>query len=146
MDDDDLLAVLGDALRAREPVGDQVLAAARGAFAFRELDAELAALLDDSATADALAGFRSATSDIRHLTFGTETLTVDVDLDGGDLVGQVTPARPGVATVVTPGGAVGAPIDEDGLFTVAAPGRGPLRLHLALEGDPSPVVTAWFGR
>ena len=57
--DDELLAALGRALQAQEVVPDAVLEAAKGAYAWRTIDAELAALTFDSvADADALGRFQ----------------------------------------------------------------------------------------
>ena len=58
--DDELMAALGRALQQQDPVPDDVVEAAKATFAWRTIDAELAALTFDSvADADALVGVRS---------------------------------------------------------------------------------------
>jgi hypothetical protein len=94
--DDELLAALGRALQEREPVPEDVVAAAKGAFVWRTIDAELAALTFDSvADAQALAGVRGSGGP-RALTFEHDDVVVDVEVtEHGTrrtLVGHVAPA------------------------------------------------------
>ena len=64
--DDELLALVGRALRAAEPVPDRVLTGARAAWTWRTIDEELAELVFDSAAE--LTGVRSEDT-ARQLTF-----------------------------------------------------------------------------
>ena len=64
--DDELLALVGRALRAAEPVPDHVIAGARAAWTWRTIDQELAELVFDSAFE--LTGVRSEDT-ARQLTF-----------------------------------------------------------------------------
>ena len=64
--DDELLELVGRALRAAEPVPDQVVAGARAAWTWRTIDEELAELVFDSAAE--LTGVRSEDT-ARQLTF-----------------------------------------------------------------------------
>jgi hypothetical protein len=64
--DDTLQELLGTALRNAEPVPEHVLDAARGAWTWRTIDQELAALVFDSATE--LTGVRDR-GEARQLTF-----------------------------------------------------------------------------
>ena len=61
LDDDALMALLGDAVAESDAVSDRRRAAARAAFTWRSVDEELAELLHDSAL-DAGAAVRSSAS------------------------------------------------------------------------------------
>ena len=64
--DDELLELVGRALRIAEPVPDRVIAGARAAWTWRTIDEELAELVFDSAVE--LTGVRSEDT-ARQLTF-----------------------------------------------------------------------------
>ena len=64
--DDELLELVGRALRTAEPVPDRVIAGARAAWTWRTIDEELAELVFDSAVE--LTGVRSEDT-ARQLTF-----------------------------------------------------------------------------
>ena len=64
--DDQLLDLVGRALRTAEPVPDRVVAGARAAWTWRTIDQELAELVFDSAVE--LTGVRSEDT-ARQLTF-----------------------------------------------------------------------------
>ena len=64
--DDDLLELVGRALRAADPVPDRVTDGARAAWTWRTIDQELAELVFDSAAE--LTGVRSEDT-ARQLTF-----------------------------------------------------------------------------
>ena len=64
--EDELLELVGRALRAAEPVPDHVIAGARAAWTWRTIDEELAELVFDSAAE--LTGVRSEDT-ARQLTF-----------------------------------------------------------------------------
>jgi hypothetical protein len=141
--DDELLGELRSVLRRTDPVPGDVTDFAKAALGLRRLDADLAELLDDSvleSTALARGG------DARSLTFRSEDLTIDVELQPGALLGQLAPA-PEAAEVTLQ--------DAEGtaLATTAADALG--RVRLALEGDgrrrlrvtrpgAAPVETSWF--
>ena len=73
-DDDVLLDELRALVADDDPVPERVLAAARGSFTWRTIDAELAALVYDSALdAERLTAVRSADT-VRLLTFETAEL------------------------------------------------------------------------
>jgi len=93
-----LLRELAAVLRRVAPVPPDALRVAKGLFARRTLDAELAALTRDTLLDDdALALARSA-SGPRIVTFEAGELTVEVEVDdrpgGRRLVGQLVPAQP----------------------------------------------------
>ncbi len=95
--DDDLLELVGRALRAADPVPDRVIEGARAAWTWRTIDEELAELVFDSAAE--LTGVRSEDT-ARQLTFrapGMEIEVMIVDEASRRIVGQLVP--PGTFTV-----------------------------------------------
>lgn len=139
MDDDELLDRLRLAAQVHDPVPADVLVAARGAFALRTLDEELADLLFDSLLDEDLVGVRG--SGPRQLSFAADELAIDVDVDEHGIVGQL--AGPGAAGVElqTPDASVGAEVDDLGRFFLDRLPVGPFRLRIDL-GDRR-VTTEW---
>ena len=159
MDDDALVAALRDAAGRYEPVPPAVVATARDAFGLRDLDAELAALVDDGAEVSAeVAGVRSATAAARLLVSAVDDVEVELEVTevGGrrSLVGQVHADADAAddgdgdvqveveVEVQTPSTTWAAPVDVHGRFAVDDVPAGPLRLRLRLGGSRT-VVTAW---
>ena len=139
---DELAALLGPRL---EPP-PEVLHAAREAFAWRTIDAELAALTCDSLLDDAAVAVRAVTTP-RVVTFETPALTIEVEVDvapsGRRLLGQLLPAQEAElelleAGVVRSSGAA----DDLGRFVLVLPaavGRVVVRCRLA---DGTTVASA----
>ena len=71
--DEVLLAALHEAVADREAVPPAFVAAAKGAFAWHDIDAELAQLIYDSQQ-EAAAGLRSESASIRALSFASAHL------------------------------------------------------------------------
>lgn len=90
MTDDELLAALGEAVAEESSVSDRRRAAASAAFTWRTVDEELAELLHDSLL-DAGAAVRSSGGTPRALTFGRSGITVEVEVDGDQVLGEVVP-------------------------------------------------------
>ena len=142
-DDDGLLELLGRALRAAEPVPEQVITGARAASTWRTIDEELAELVFDSALESS--GVRSEET-ARQLTFrgsGVEIEVMVVDDAERRLVGQLVPPHETNVHLT-----VGDHVDEQrsdrfGRFTFEGVGTGPVRL--SVHGDAAgPVVsTEW---
>jgi hypothetical protein len=88
MNDDELMALLGEAVAEEAVVSDRRRTAARAAFTWRSVDAELAELLHDSALA-AGAAVRSDGDESRTLSFGHSGLTLEIEVEGEVLLGQV---------------------------------------------------------
>ena len=89
--DDDLLELVGRALRAADPVPDRVLDGARAAWTWRTIDEELAELVFDSAAE--LTGVRSEDT-ARQLTFRAPGMEIEVmvtDEATRRIVGQLVP-------------------------------------------------------
>ena len=149
---EDLLDALKDALRLTDGVPDEVVAAAKGSFTWRTIDAELAALSYDSLLTGELAGTRGQV-DTRTLSFEFGPLTVEIEVDdapsgpGCRLVGQVAPRVPESVEVhhVEMSGAKVIQPDGFGRFTFEGVERGPVRLLLRFspaEG-PAMLLTEW---
>ncbi|HEY0640852.1 MAG TPA: hypothetical protein VGD67_24740 [Pseudonocardiaceae bacterium] len=144
MNDDELLDDLGAAMRARASVPPGFLAAGRAAFAWRTVDAELAALAFDSAeTGGVLSGTRADDAALRALTFATATLTVELEVGEDGLLGQLVPPQTGEVRVERRDGPpVTVTADDVGWFVVRPVPAGLVRLHVtAAEGGT--VVTPW---
>jgi hypothetical protein len=140
-EDDDLLAAeLAGVLRARDPMPVGVAEAARGAFAWRTIDEDLAVLSLDSLL-EATAGVRGGGD--RQLTFESDGMSLEVDIvDGGRrVVGQVVPPQAGAVELEGPHTTSSAETDGYGQFSLPV-GNGPARLRFRPVHGPS-VVTDW---
>ncbi len=143
-----LLGELRDMFERADPIPDSVLAAAHAAIELRDLDAQLAELLRDSAVDDvdkALAGVRGTATRLLTFSVGAERyVEVDVEPDGDHrtLAGYVVPGTAGELIVEHPGGRLAAAVDEHGRFSVHRVESGPVRLRLSLAGA-GPIVTQW---
>lgn len=140
-DDDRLLDDLGDAVRSASAVPPSFVRVGRGAYAWRGVDLELAALAHDSAVSGLPAGVRSRTGGVRSLTFEGAGLLIEVELSADALAGQVVPPRPGTVEVwVDDELADEAAVDDAGWFHVSRLPAGPFRLCLRIGDDT--VVTS----
>jgi hypothetical protein len=130
-DDDELLMALRQAIRSRDAVPADFVAAAKGAFAWRNIDAELAELTYDSLTSveDALI-MRAEPASIRALTFTSPRLTIELEVAGDSLLGQIVPGQPAAITVERKSGA-STVIDADniGRFSMQPMPTGLFRLR-----------------
>lgn len=150
-EDDDLMTRLRDVLAAADGPPPAAVALAKGMFGLRTLDAELAALVADSAAdagADAVA-VRGST-DTRLLSFESADLAIEIEVSGAGpvrrVVGQVVPPGGGTIEVRQPG--AGRPrsveVDERGRFTIDDVRPEPLNLTCRRPGA-RPVTTQWLG-
>ena len=106
-DDDRLLAALGQALKAREAVPEWFIETGKNAFAWHNIDAELAQLTYDSEQDQrALAVLRSETASIRALTFTSAHLSLELEVTGNSLLGQLLPPRAGELEIHTKAGVI----------------------------------------
>jgi hypothetical protein len=149
-DDEQLLALLTQALEEQDQVPPDAVRAAKDAWTWRTIDAELAALTYDSLLDDrALTGVRGAVT-VRALAFeaGEVTIELEVTEHSGSrrLVGQLVPA--GAPAVRLEFADQGPPVimltDELGRF--GAESLAPALVRLRIE-DPAenamPWVTEW---
>jgi hypothetical protein len=147
-DDDELLARLAATLRgAQDPPAD-VAELARLSFGLRDLDAQLAELVADSAV-DAPVGVRASTDTARLLTFVGEQAEVELQVTpAGDrwaMLGQVVPPGPALvrAEPAVPGqAAVEAGADDLGRFALDLPAGGSWRL-VCTRGGGTLLATDW---
>ncbi len=144
-DDKMLLAELCLMAGIVDPVPPDAIAAARSAFAWRTMDAELAELTGDSSVNPALAGVRGVAAPTM-LTFDAPGLTVEVEVlevaGTRRLIGQVVPPGASAVEVRHRGGVTAAPVDEVGRFSAADIVAGPVSLRCSV-GDAL-VETDWF--
>ena len=104
-DDEQLLAALGEAMKAPPAVPAWFTEMGKNAYAWHNIDAELAQLTYDSRTdADAMAAARSETATIRALTFTSAHLSIELEVAGGSLLGQVVHPQPGTLETHTRAG------------------------------------------
>jgi hypothetical protein len=130
-DDEELLAALQEALRAREAVPPEFVEAAKNAFAWHSIDAELAQLTyDSSRDSDYEPSVRAEAASIRALTFTSAHLTIELEVTQDSLLGQIIPAQAGVIKIQPRDGAeTEFPADEIGCFSVRPIPTGPFRLR-----------------
>jgi hypothetical protein len=138
MTDDELLAALAEARRGAAEVPERIREIGRSAYAWRTVDAELAALSTDTPV-----GARAEQAAVRALTFAARDLTIEVEITDDALHGQVVPPRPGEIELRDRTGVVAAArVDDVGWFVLGPVPRGMFRLHLR-AGD-AVVVTEWI--
>ncbi len=141
--DSELLALLGRALRASDPVPDDVIAAAKGAYAWRTIDEELADLVFDSARE--LTGVRDRNSS-RQLTFRSKGCEIEIMvLDAAErrLVGQLVPAQSTTVTLVGTNERFERASDQHGRFSFDRVQVGPVRLSVSVPGGAPDITTDW---
>jgi hypothetical protein len=144
-DDEQLLAALREAVRARQAVPAWFVDTAKSAYAWHNIDAELAQLTYDSeADLDRAAAVRSETASIRALTFTSPHLTLELEVTENSLVGQIIPPRAGTLEAQTrPGVTTTTTVDEIGCFAVEPIPDGPFRLRCR-TADGIDVLTGWI--
>jgi hypothetical protein len=160
-DDARLMAWLADMMRAADPPPDEMVELARQSFALRTLDAELAALVEDSADPatrpmPVREPLRAAPGgpDLRQLSFHFhddrtgDDLIIAVELETrGErrrLTGHLTPQGPAHIEVRQPAVPRARRVDVDrlGRFTIEDVPPGPASLICHRTGCPS-VATEW---
>jgi hypothetical protein len=144
-DDEALLAALRRALRARQAVPPEFVQAGQNAFAWHNIDAELAQLTYDSTRDTGHApSTRTEAASIRALTFTSAHLTIELEVTSDSLLGQIIPTQAAVVTVQTPAGAETAfSADEIGCFSIRPIPPVPFRLHCRIA-DGIDVLTGWI--
>ncbi len=124
-----------------DPVPAELVQTALEAFALHDLDTRLAELTFDSLV-DALP-VRGVVDAPRMLTFRSGEVTVDVEVTGEGLIGQVLPPQ-SVRIEVLGGPAAVRPVTADtlGRFTSDTPPAGPFALRLRTGAEV--IVTEWL--
>jgi hypothetical protein len=143
-DDDRLLAELGESLRGREAVPPEFIHAAEAAFAWHNIDAELAQLTyDSSLDPDNAMAMRAEAASVRALTFTSAHLTIELEVTQDALLGQITPTQTGTAEIQAHIGAETVPIDEIGCLVIRPIPPSPFRLYCH-TADGIDVLTGWI--
>jgi hypothetical protein len=144
-DDEQLMAALKESLAQYQAVPPEFIEAAENAFAWHNIDAEIAQLTYDSTYHhDTTPSMRSETASIRALTFTSAHLTIELEVCGDSLLGQVIPALQGTIEIQTRVGATATIlVDETGYFTVRRIPEIAFRLHCQTNDSPE-IVTGWI--
>jgi hypothetical protein len=143
-DDDELLAALREARRARRAVPEWFVETGKNAYAWHNIDAELAQLTYDSShDRNRRAVMRSEAASIRALTFTSPRLSIELEVNESSLVGQIIPPRAGMLEVHTTAGVISSPVDEIGCFVVDPIPSSPFRLRCRTD-DGADVLTGWI--
>ncbi len=143
-DDEQLLAALGEAMRARREVPEWFVETGKNAYAWHNIDAELAQLTyDSSRDHDTVGAVRSEAASIRALTFTSGRLSLELEVGEGSLLGQIIPSRAGTLEVHTTAGVTTWPVDEIGCFAITPIPASPFRLRCRTE-DGTDVLTGWI--
>lgn len=143
--DDELFAVLEEALREERDVPADFVEAGKAVFALHSIDAELAALVYDSlANALPAAATRAPRASIRELTLASRELKIHIQVTATALHGQIVPPQRGEIEVqMTNRSPQVIEIDEQGWFTVAPIPRVSFRLLCCTQAGTS-VLTDWL--
>jgi hypothetical protein len=144
-DDDQLLSSVKTALTAADEVPKRFIEIGKASFTWRDIDAELAALTYDSAD-DALAGAstRAEPAALRCLTFDASQLTIELEIIGDALHGQVVPPQPGQVEIRHANGTSSmAPVNDVGYFTATPVPSGTFRIYCHTANDIV-VQTDWI--
>jgi hypothetical protein len=129
-DDGQLMAALREARQARQAVPAAFVETAKAAYAWHNIDAELAQLsYDSSVDAEQGALVRSEAASVRTLTFSSPRMSVELE------VADETQTRTGAAATVE--------IDVTGCFSIEPIPESPFRLRCRTT-DGLDVVTGWI--
>jgi len=142
---DPMFATLRNVIDRADPVPQAVVEAARAAYTWRTIDAELAELAADSAMATT--GVRS-TSAPRLLTFEGAGVEVEVEVaqtgSTRHLSGQLVPMGAAQITVRWSSGSQETTADDLGRFAMDHVPAGSVSLAILREGTEQPIVTSWI--
>jgi hypothetical protein len=144
-DDDELLAALREARRARRAVPEWFVETGKHAYAWHNIDAELAQLTYDSdsdADRGRTAAVRSEAASIRALTFTSAHLSIELEVTENRLLGQVITPQAGTLEIHTTEGVTTFTVDELGCFVLDPKPASPFRLRFRAT-DGTDVLTGW---
>lgn len=134
--DDELCALLRGLF---PPVPDGVLALGQAAFSWFEPAAALATLTSETFATPA--GVRGEGA--RLLTFAGGRVSVEIEVCGREIVGQLAPPSAAEVVLRSPGGEHGTRTDEAGAFALTGVPTGLVSLLFRLA-DATSVVTSWI--
>ena len=141
--DEDLIAALRAGLDEADPVPGDVIAFAKAAFTWGDIDAELASLDFDSAETGQEAGVRSSAT-ARMISFQAGQWMLDIEYEeiAGRLLGVISPEASFRIDLHTSGAFFTTESDPSGRFQAEGVSRGPLSLVLHFT-DGQVVKTQW---
>lgn len=145
LSDEALLAALREALAAREAVPAAFVEAGKHAYAWHDIDAELAQLTFDShRDIEVIASTRSESAPIRALTLQSARFTIEVEITDEALLGQLIPPQGGTAEMQTQSDrSSNTSINEVGSFVIEPKPDTPFRLRVRTDSQAD-VVTGWL--
>jgi hypothetical protein len=144
-DDEEVLAALRRAMHAQRAVPPEFIEAGKNAFAWHNIDAELAQLTYDSILdpAPELA-LRAEAASIRALTFTSVHLTIELEVAQESLLGQIIPAQPATIKIQPREDAETVlATDEIGCFSLRPLPSGPFRMHCHTAAGVD-ALTGWI--
>jgi hypothetical protein len=141
-DDDELVTEMAEAT-GRAVLPDSVRRAAATAFAARRAaGAGLAKIRYDSLL-DAFPVRGETPASRRIVTFEAESLSVEIETSGDQVVGQLVPPEPGQVEIMTlDGGSEQTDADSYGCFLLPRPAPGPVRFRCHTAAGT--VFTDWI--
>jgi hypothetical protein len=141
-DDEQLLAALREALEADEAVPPEFIELGKNAYAWHNIDAELAQLTYDSVREpDNALSLRAEAASIRALTFTSAHLTIELEVSEDSVLGQVVPAQSGMIEIQGREGTTATTeADEVGCFLIRPIPDSPFRLRFR-TADGSDILT-----
>jgi hypothetical protein len=133
-DDELLMSLLKEALGQEADVPAHRRTAARGAFAWRTIDSELLSLAHDSLVgADAGVRAAPAQAEARIVSFEGSDVSLELELVGDLVTGQVLPPQSCTITTQTrQGDGPALDVDDSGFFETEAPTDRPVRWRIEL--------------
>jgi hypothetical protein len=136
-DDEQLLAALREALGADEAVPPEFIELGKNAYAWHNIDAELAQLTYDSShEPDHALSLRAEAASIRALTFTSAHLTIELEVSEDSVLGQVIPAQSGTIEIQGRDAAIASTeADEVGCFLIRPIPDSPFRLRFRTADD-----------
>ena len=145
--DDELAEELRRLAARLDPVPPELLTAAAGAFAWRDIDAQLAELVFDSLLDVDEATQVRGSPERRLVSFAGGGLTVDIEVTttgpARTIMGQIVPPQRGAVDVRRQQETITIEADELGRFRSGPLHPGPLSLRLR-PAEGRPVVTDWL--
>jgi hypothetical protein len=147
-DDEKLLEQLRRLAARVDPVPQELQAAARGSYAWRTVDVELASLAYDSVLDNERTEAVRSGGDARLLTFQTPELTIEVEVTVSGsrrlVVGQLVPGTQAVVEISHGGGTDVTTADQLGRFASGPITPGPMSLSCRPAGTTAGAVkTEW---
>src|SRR5260370_9263283 len=144
-DDEGPPSARGGGRRGRRAAPAWFIETGRNAFAWHNIDAELAQLTyDSSVDRREAAVMRSETASIRALTFTSAHLSLELEVTENSLLGQIIPPRAGTLEIHTRAGEISTTeVAEIGCFAVDPIPDSPFRLRCR-AADGTDVLTGWI--